>query len=382
MAEPFERLANMEATTPNAKQRKHKQIFKELHRAIKSGQYTDGQRLPSESDLVEQFGASRPTVARALRDLEYQGLVERRAGSGTYVRSADQTRALVFGLLIPGLGDTEIFEPICMGMAAARPPGHYSLLWGNSTSSPEAQETQAEQLCEHYIAKKVSGVFFAPLELTPHMEEVNFRISAALDRAGIPVILLDRDLYAYPRRSHYDVIGIDNRRAGHMVTEHLLQRGCRRIVFIVRPQSAWTVEARIAGYREALSSAGIAPETCFVQRVDPSDRDLISQLLKECHPDGFICANDYTAAHLMTSLEALGVNIPGDVRIAGFDDVKYASLLRVPLTTLHQPCLEMGAAAVSAMLERTAHPDIPARDILLDFKLIVRQSCGWSRSSA
>lgn len=370
----------MGATTSEIKQRKHRQIFNELHRAIQSGQYADRQRLPSEADLVERYGASRPTVARALRDLEYHGLVERRAGSGTYVLSADRSKALLFGLLIPELGETEIFEPICKGMATARRPGNHSLLWGTSTLWPSAKETQAEQLCEHYIERKVSGVFFAPLELTPAMDEVNLRISAALDRAGIPVILLDRDLYAYPRRSHYDLVGIDNRRAGYTVTRHLVSLGCRRIVFIGRPHSAPTVDARIAGYREALADHGIPCEPGLIQRFHPSATDSVRQLLNDARPDGFVCANDYTAGHLMASLDALGVRVPDQVRIVGIDDVKYASLLRVPLTTVHQPCLDMGAAAICAMQERIAHLDMPTRDILLDFKLVIRQSCGSPRT--
>ncbi len=60
----------------------------------------------------------------------------------------------------------------------------------------------------------------------------------------------------------------------------------------------------------------------------------------------------------------------------GIDDVKYASILQVPLTTLHQPCRDLGAAAIFAMLERIAHPSMPARDILLDCRIVVRQSCG------
>ncbi len=301
-----------------SKQRKHKQIFAELHLAIQSGQYAEGQRLPSEADLVEKYGASRPTVARALRDLEYRGLVERRAGSGTYVRSTNGGKALVFGLLIPELGETEIFEPICKGMAAARQPSDYSLLWGSSTLSPGAKESQSEQLCSHYIDRRVSGVFFAPLELTPAMDEVNCRISEALDRAGIPVVLLDRDLYAYPRRSQYDLVGIDNRRAGYVVTEHLLKLGCRRIVYIGRPHSAPTVDARIAGYREALADHNIPYESGFVQRFHPSDTDSVRQLLNDVRPDGFVCANDYTAGHLMASLDVLGVRVPDQVRIVGF----------------------------------------------------------------
>jgi DNA-binding LacI/PurR family transcriptional regulator len=93
-------------------------------------------------------------------------------------------------------------------------------------------------------------------------------------------------------------------------------------------------------------------------------------------PDAFVCANDVTAATLMQTLETLGFAVPKDVRITGFDDVRYSKLLRVPLTSLRQPCQELGEMAVMAMLTRLAQPDLPARDILLDCKLIVRRSCG------
>ena len=70
------------------------------------------------------------------------------------------------------------------------------------------------------------------------------------------------------------------------------------------------------------------------------------------------------------------MNVPGRLRLAGIDDVKYASLLSVPLTTRHQPCADIGAVAVSTMLERLRYPKLPARDILLDFHFVVRDSCG------
>ena len=90
-----------------------------------------------------------------------------------------------------------------------------------------------------------------------------------------------------------------------------------------------------------------------------------------------MCANDLTAANLMRTLLSLGVKLPEDIRIAGVDDVKYASLLPIPLTTLHQPCAEIGAASMSAMLERVRNPHLPTRSILLDGHLVVRQSCGF-----
>ena len=108
----------------------------------------------------------------------------------------------------------------------------------------------------------------------------------------------------------------------------------------------------------------------------------MKRILKTIRPDGFVCANDFTAAQLLKTLNALDVAVPGDVRMAGIDDVKYASLLPVPLTTIHQPCAEIGAAAVSTMLDRLRQPTMPPRDVLLNFTLVVRDSCGAAVQAA
>ena len=72
----------------------------------------------------------------------------------------------------------------------------------------------------------------------------------------------------------------------------------------------------------------------------------------------------------------MGVAIPSAVRLVAFDDVKYANLITVPLTTIRQPCLELGAAAVNTMVQRIQNPGVPARDVLVDFELVVRDSSG------
>lgn len=111
---------------------KYRQIFDKLKTDILAGRYKPGQKLPSEAALVNKSGASRITVGRAIRELQNAGLVDRIAGSGTYVRdsSKDERRAHLFGLLIPDLGETEIFEPICHGIANAPEAGEHALLWG------------------------------------------------------------------------------------------------------------------------------------------------------------------------------------------------------------------------------------------------------------
>jgi DNA-binding LacI/PurR family transcriptional regulator len=355
---------------------KYRDILEKIQDDITSGRYKPGQRLPSEAELVRRYGASRMTVFRAMHELQSQGLVVRRVGSGTFVAQHALSGSHVFGLLIPELGQTEIFEVICKGMMEAPQAVHHSLLWGNTASKENDKEEVAEQLCRQFISKKVAGVFFAPVEYSAGRHEANHRIAAALDKARIPVVLLDRCLERYPRRSNYDLVGIDNRRAAYLLTEHLIKAGGKRIAFFSRPNSAPTVDARIAGYREALQELSRQSGDVLVSFGDASDPRFVKSVLKKDRPDAFVCANDHTAGNLMRTLLSIGQSIPDDLKIVGFDDVKYADLLPVPLTTQHQPCRDIGRIALVVMLDRIANPTLPPRDVLLGCRLVIRQSCG------
>ena len=312
-----------------------------------------------------------------MRELKDRGVVERIAGSGTYVRSpAADERGAVLGLLIPDLGSTDIFEPICQGMAGAPEASHHGLLWGRAESTRTTKEEQALELCNQYIKRSVSGVFFAPLELTPAKDKTNQAIVDALDEAHIPIVLLDRDIMPYPKRTRHDLVGVDNQRAGYLITEHLLNLGCRRIAFVAYPNGASTVEARIAGFREALFAHGVQPKAESVQILSSITESELNLLIRKLRPEGFVCVNDRLAGQLMHLLLALGYRVPHDVRIVGIDDVGYAKLLAVPLTTVSQPCRQIGEIAMRTMLERIERPSLLSRDILLECKLVIRESCG------
>ncbi len=343
----------------------HQKVFDAIRNGIAEGKYLPGSKLPSEAVLVRQFETSRITVGRALRDLQQQGWIERRAGSGSYVReqaAPAATSGLAFGLLIPELGQTQIFEPICQGIAQSRQNKGHALLWGNAGTPWE--------LCRQFIARQVDGVFFAPVEWSaPDRDALNARILEAFREARIPVVLLDRDVVPYPGRSDWDLVGIDNRRAGYIATAHL-SRDCaaNRLCFWAKPDSAPTVDARIAGYREASGDRVVC--------ADPLDRDAVRRAVVEDAVDAVVCANDRTAGQLLGTLAALGVRVPADVRVAGIDDLPFASLLTPRLTTVRQPGREVGEAALSAMLDRVAWPDRAPREILLSCELVVRESSG------
>ena len=325
------------------KQAKYLDIVESLRKDLESGRYRPGARLPSEAELVRKFSVSRMTVVKAVQHLQQEGLLDRKPGSGSFAKAEVPNETGMFGLLIPDLGATEIFEPICRGMMRSPSIRSHALSWGNALASSQHSEA-AEQLCQRYIEQKVAGVFFAPVEFSPHRDNVNAHILKALSNSHIPVVLLDRDVSAYPGRSEFDLVGLDNRRAGFVMTSHLADQGRHHIAFLARAGSAETVESRIVGYREALYARGLSFSEHSVLRGDASDTGFIRDAVTHTKIDAILCANDHTAANLMQTLIGLGVRI--------------------------------GATAMSAMLERISNPHLPPRSIRLNGTLIVRRSCG------
>ncbi len=357
---------------------KHRAIYDHLRRELDTGTYPEGQRLPTEVELARSFRVSRPTVARAFADLQREGRIERIAGSGTYARRHEpRPGTKTLGLLIPGLGDTEIFEHICGQMARVAARQQCTLLWGGCGHDlQESQGGQALRACQDFIHRRVDGVFFAPLEFSRERDDVNRRILRNLETAGIATVLLDRDHAPFPRRSGLDLVGIDNFRAGFVACDHLVRLGCRRVDFLARPGSAATVERRAAGYRQALVEAGLKPDKAWTHTADPEDADVARRLVREEGVSAVVCANDKTALALMESLLGANIRVPDQVRVVGFDDLPFARHLWVPLTTIRQPCQDLGTVAIQTMMTRLAEPDLVPRTIQLHCDLVVRNSCG------
>ena len=360
---------------------KHDEIFCELRAEIGAGKYATDPRLPSEAQLVRRFGVSRPTAARALRDLQQTGLIERRAGAGSFALNtpaAAQSGPSLIALLVPGIGVTEVLDNLCGELAGLARGKDYGLMLTRplpAKEHPMSVSKLAEALCRPLLERKVRGAFFAPFEWMPGQEQANLSIAEHLRHAGIAVILLDRDLLPFPQRSDFDLVSLDNFSAGYVLTSHLLKLGCRRLQFVARALSAPSVDWRYAGFREALLQHDLPVDPGAYAPLDPKSAQAVRASIRP-QTEALVCANDITAAELMNTLEAGGRRVPRDVRVVGFDDVKYATLMRPPLTTIHQPCGDLAAAAWHAMLARIGDPTLPARHVQLSGRLVVRDSCG------
>lgn len=221
------------------------------------------------------------------------------------------------------------------------------------------------------MASSVSGVFFVPIEFEGNTAALNQAIIEGLK--GLPVILLDRCIYSFPERSGFDLIGIDNRRAGYVVANHMLrEHKVHRIAFVRRKDSASTVDARVVGFEEAVRDATYKVES-RVFTGEPSRVEFVGSLLDEFKAEAIVCANDSLARTLVETMDNTERRLKSRVMLAGFDDLWFAESLG--LTTICQPFRDIGAAAAAAMIERLASPNMPARDILLNFELRKRESC-------
>lgn len=364
-----------------AKKTKHQQILEYVRQAILGGTYKAGDRLPTDGQLMRQFSTSRPTVARAMRDLEMEGYLERRAGSGSFVRVPAQTKPSLIGILTPEIGEHELFQPICSEIALQCQKHNLSLLWADSSSGNGDgvidHEKNAYDLCQRYISLGVAGVFFTPVEFSEKMLSANREIADQLDSNGISVVLLDRDIERLPKRSRFDLVGIDNFRCGYMQADHMLGLGCKRIAYVSRAVSAPTIALRIAGFRHAMQSNEIPAAETLEFCGDLGSPAFIDSIIK-AKPEAVICANDTTAMMLMRSLLQRGVRIPEDLRMIGIDDVKIASMAMVPLTSIRQHCRALGSAAVNTMIRRIENRKMCAHDIQVDVELVIRESCGAS----
>jgi len=355
---------------------RYDEIYSDLILQINSGKWKNGDKLPTEREFSEYYSVSRPTISRVMNQLRDAGLLRRVIGAGTYLTEKNDLTELykTFGLFIPGLGMGEIFEPICTRIAELSHEYNFNLIWGSIpiVHSPQIEE-KLIQTAQRFINNNVDGVFFQPIEREFIQEPINQEITNMFTNSNIPIVLIDSDFVNYPERSSHDLICIDNVQAGMILCQHFLSQKNERVDFLWQPNTAGTYRLRLIGYREALNRAGIHPDETYEHEGNPRDRDFVKKLV-DSGARNIICSNDETAVLLMLEIENMGLAIPTDIRIAGFDNLKYAKMAHVPLTTISQPCSTIGEMAVSTMLNRIQNPSHPPYTIMTSASLVVRES--------
>ncbi len=357
----------------------HAQIAARVRREVQEGVYGPGQRLPAEVQLARQFGVSRGTVRQALTSLLEEGLLLTVPGRGTFVNGGSPQRSIgLIGMIIPSVVRARNPELIDGAEDTARQAG-YSLILG---ISGDERWLEAEQL-QRIAAQGASGAIVYTVDGPTDMPVLRRMVDE-----GFPLVLIDR----YIPDLAVDTVTMDNLGGGFVATQHLIQLGYRRIGYIGTDNTGTSsIVERMAGYRWALAQYGLPYNPDLVctdvrrllawpprepEKERHNERVLREFLLREDRPDAIFVCNDYAAFQVVQIAEALGLRIPGDLGLVGFDNVAYTDYFGVPLTTVDQHRHEIGTTAMSLLLDRIAGRRTQLGRVVIATRLVVRRSSG------
>ncbi len=293
-------------------------------------------------------------VISAMSELGYQ--------PNALARSLRRKKTHTLGMIIPDSANP-FFAEVARGIEDTSFEQGYSVILCNSDGHLAEELLYINVLVE----KQVDGILFvAAGASTEHIY--------ALQSRQMPVVVVDRDVPDVA----VDSVLVDNARGGWLATQHLIDLGHRRIGCITGASDLTPSADRITGYRQALIENSIPVAETLIVKGDfqyESGYQAAQRLLAlDDPPTAIFACNDLMAVGAISLTVELGRQVPADLSIVGFDDVRLASFTNPPLTTIAQPKYEMGVLGATMLLERLRNRDILPRRRLLDTKLLPRQS--------
>jgi LacI family transcriptional regulator len=301
----------------------------------------------------------RQRVLTAMDDLGYQ--------PNRLARSLRRGQTHTIGMIIPDSANP-FFAEMARGVEDTSFKNGYSVILCNSDGDLNKELLYTNVLVE----KQVDGLLF---------------IAAGLSTNGIldlqtqktPLVVVDRDL---PDATVNSVL-TDNAQGGWLATRHLIDLGHRRIACITGPSDVTPSAERVIGYRQAMIEKGIPVNGNLVVRGDfqyeSAYRATIQLLRMDDPPTAIFACNDLMAVAVMSAALEQGQQVPRDLSVVGFDDVRLAAFANPPLTTIAQPKYEMGVVAATMLLERIRNLEAPAQRKVFETSLVTRKSTATVR---
>lgn len=331
-------------------------------------------RQPGIKDVATRAGVSVGTVSNVLNHPERvsESMVERvrRAIEATgYVRneSARQLRAgssRTIGMVVLDVTNP-FFADVTRGAEEIALERGSIVVVGDSGDEHEHERRHLEALLE----QRVQGLLLTPIgEPLP--------VLARFGDLGIPVVLVDR----VPTDADLCSVAVDDVSGGRQAAHHLLDAGRRRLSFIGGPPRLPQVAHRLSGAREALVEAGLDPDTVQTQHESTltleTGAGAARVLLDEGRMgDALFAANDLMALGALSVLQEVGVGVPDDVALVGYDDIRFARAAAIPLTSVRQPRRVLGRTAARMLFEELDDGDAHLhRTMVFDPELVVRAS--------
>ncbi len=303
--------------------------------------------------LVNEETARR--VLKAAEELDYR--------PNPIARGLKTNRSYTIGVLIPDLTNP-LFPPILRGIEDGLETASYTPLVANTDNDPERELLDSQTM----RARQVDGIVAATARR-------DHRLHDALLEAGIELVLVNRRQAELPVSS----ATADDRMGMRLAVEHLISLGHERIAHIAGPLDYSTGLDRHEGFHETMRAAGLEPDpelVCVAEAFTEAEGARLCAQLVDRGRDftAVAAANDLLALGCYDVFADHGLRCPQEISVVGFNDMPFADRFHPPLTTIHIPHYEIGAAAAELMLERLQDPDAEPRDVRLEPSLVVRGS--------
>jgi len=324
-----------------------------LQNNIIKGILVPNDKLPSESELIKQFGVSRNAVRQAINELIKDHLVESRHGIGTFVLKKINESTSNIGLICYRI-PSYISPKIIHGVNKIIQKSGYNLLLNESWYDLNIEKSLLSGLTQ----KNLAGLIITPVQ--GEGQQNNAEILKELEHRGIPIVLLDND---FPKYNFTSVVLADNN-VGIKTAKYVWEAG-HRDIGIIYSRNYRPKVLRKEGSLFFLSNAGSpVPEGRVFsiegqvsgQRVYREIRFIVDNIEKL--PSVFICSSDDEALVLMYILHKKGVNIPEDVSIISYDNSESSQFSSPRLTTVNHPSEYMGELVASMLLNKINNPGI------------------------
>ena len=337
------------------------------------------QKATNVHDVAREAGVSVASVSRVVNTPEKVGPVVRARVEAAikkldYVpdgtaRAMITRRTRMVGALIPTLAFS-IYSAFIQALQARLRRDNYSLVLGLTGFDRENEAAECRQLL-------TAGAEAILLAGEQHDEEI-YRLLAA---KNVPYVLNS----VYHPSSDHPCVGYDNRSAARRTANHLLDLGHRRIGMIVLDTAKVDRFAeRVEGVRAALSERALELPAAWVVERDVTiaqARDGFRQLMAGAErPSAIVCGNDVLAFGALLEAQAMGIEVPGELSITGFDDMEWSSQISPSLTTVHIPLEEMGRRAGDYLLGRLNGEPV-AHATKIEVNLVLRESTGPCRAT-
>ncbi len=333
-------------------------------------------RPPTIADVAGEAGVSVATVSRHMRGQRVRAAQRiERAISHLRYRPSPAARSLKSGktgaiaLVVPDVTNP-FFAAVVRGAESITSQSGHTIFLANTDESDERETEIIDSL-----SSRVDGMLLAPAsEDNPNPQR--------LAEAGIPTVLIDREV---PSSGYLDAVLVDNYGGARSAMDHLLDAGHRRIATIAGSVESTPGRLRLDGYRDGMNIAGIEPLADFVRvggfKEHGGYQEMMQLLALPDPPTAIFVANNLMTIGALRAMKDIGVRIPDDLSVIGFDDHPFSEILDPPLTVIDRPMEQQGALAMRMLTSRIGG-DNPgtARRVVLDTHLIERASCGPPRN--